>query len=205
MNQDSPGGEYFPAKKTLSTGGGEESVGGSVGGAVPGGHAAVPVDVERLVHRYSGELYRYAWRLAGQGPDAEDLVQQVFLKVHASPGCLAGVQNERSWLYAVLRNTYLKQVRRRGPLNWTDVELAAESLPDDVPDELPVDEEKLRAALDSLSPEFRLPLLMFYFEDLSYQEIAQALDVPPGTVMSRLSRAKRHLRSRLFEPSLRLH
>ena len=60
-----------------------------------------------------------------------------------------------------------------------------------------IDREELAAALDELPDEFRLVLLMFYFEDLSYQKIAEQLDIPIGTVMSRLSRAKEHLRRRL--------
>jgi RNA polymerase sigma-70 factor (ECF subfamily) len=60
-----------------------------------------------------------------------------------------------------------------------------------------VDREQLAAALTELPDEFRLVVLMFYFEELSYQEIAESLDIPIGTVMSRLSRAKGHLRQRL--------
>ena len=67
----------------------------------------------------------------------------------------------------------------------------------DWPDTSPLDQERLQLALDELPDMFRLVLLMFYFEGHSYQEIAQQLELPLGTVMSRLSRAKAHLRKRL--------
>ncbi len=62
-----------------------------------------------------------------------------------------------------------------------------------------VDSAELQAAIDELTPEFRVVVAMFYFEDCSYREIAEKLDLPMGTVMSRLARAKGHLRSKLFE------
>lgn len=64
----------------------------------------------------------------------------------------------------------------------------------------PFDEEQLQATLLEMPETFRLPVLMFYFEDLSYQEIAERLEVPIGTVMSRLSRGKAFLRDRLRDP-----
>ena len=63
----------------------------------------------------------------------------------------------------------------------------------------PVDSAELQAAIDELPAEFRLVVAMFYFEDCSYRDIAEKLDVPIGTVMSRLARAKGHLREKLFE------
>jgi RNA polymerase sigma-70 factor (ECF subfamily) len=86
------------------------------------------------------------------------------------------------------------------------VELAVDEIAAPVPEAEAIDREQLAATLAELPDEFRLVLLMFYFEDLSYQAIAEALEIPIGTVMSRLSRAKAHLRRRLSgtasEPTL---
>ena len=76
-------------------------------------------------------------------------------------------------------------------------EVDVESLPAQV-DEQDIDREQLQAAISELPDEFKLVVLLFYFEEFSYRQIAQELDVPIGTVMSRLSRAKSHLRKRLF-------
>ena len=86
------------------------------------------------------------------------------------------------------------------------LEIDINSVPDRATEESPASEtdiepigpEQLQAAIDELPDEFRIPVLMFYFEDSSYREIAEQLDLPPGTVMSRLSRAKSHLRRRLL-------
>ena len=76
-----------------------------------------------------------------------------------------------------------------------DLELDVNSVPETVPREDEIDREKLQKVLDELPPNYRLVLTMFYFEDCSYREIAEQLDLPMGTVMSRLARAKGHLRS----------
>ncbi len=157
-----------------------------------------PSDLERLVACHHAALYRYAFRLSGTAADAEDLTQQVYLSVQARPEQLVGVENERAWLFTILRNAFLKSIRRRRPLRASDLEMSLEHIPDEIGDESPLDGEKLQAALADLPDEFKFVLLMYYFEDCSYQEIAQRLQVPLGTVMSRLSRAKSHLRSRLF-------
>jgi RNA polymerase sigma-70 factor (ECF subfamily) len=78
--------------------------------------------------------------------------------------------------------------------------MALDALPepsDSIDEPLEFDSEKLQLALNELPEEFRFPLVLFYFQELSYQEIAAQLDVPLGTVMSRLSRGKQHLRRRL--------
>ena len=88
-------------------------------------------------------------------------------------------------------------MHRRLPL--TSGSFDIETLPDEVVDSLVVDRESLQAAIDDLPEAFKLVVLAFYFEDLSYREIAERLDLPVGTVMSRLSRGKNLLRSRLLE------
>ena len=90
-------------------------------------------------------------------------------------------------------------VEQTQPVPATNVGLNMESLPAANPVEQPVDSAELQAAIDELPSEFRLVVLMFYFEDYSYRQIAEKLELPMGTVMSRLARAKGYLRSKLFE------
>jgi RNA polymerase sigma-70 factor (ECF subfamily) len=82
-------------------------------------------------------------------------------------------------------------------VNERDLDLSLDTLPAQLPDELWVERQELQAALDRLPDEFRLVVLMFYYEHCSYNEIADQLGLPIGTVMSRLSRAKSQLRSAL--------
>jgi RNA polymerase sigma-70 factor (ECF subfamily) len=150
-----------------------------------------------LVTEHYDSLYRYAYRLSGSHGDAEDLVQETFLIAMKKLNQVRDVASVRTWLYTVLRNGYLKGIRRNAPVL---IGALAEEL-GDIPERIEdadIDREELQQALNELPDEFKLVLLQFYFEDCSYLEIASNLDVPVGTVMSRLSRAKTHLRQRLF-------
>ena len=162
--------------------------------------APIELDLPRLVADHAAVLYRYAYRLTGSVADAEDLTQQTFLIAHQKLSQLREPAGARGWLFAVLRRAYLKSQRmtRRLPLAGSAFEI--ESVPDEIVDELIVDRELLQAAIDELPDPYKLVLMSFYFEDLSYREIAAQFDLPVGTVMSRLSRAKSHLRCRLLEP-----
>lgn len=157
-------------------------------------------DVARLVADHHAALYRYAYRLSGSASDAEDLVQQAFVTAQTNLDQVRSSDRVRSWLYAVLRNAFLKSRRRPVPVPAADLDLALESIPEELREQPLVDSEELQAALDLLPEEFRVVVLMFYFEQSSYKEIAEELGLPIGTVMSRLSRAKSQLRLKLFPP-----
>jgi RNA polymerase sigma-70 factor (ECF subfamily) len=109
-------------------------------------------------------------------------------------------QHVRGWLCAVLRNCYLKGFRQHVPTPAANLELNLDNVAEEA-DESPIDSEQLQAALGRLPADFRLVLLMFYFEESSYREIADALAIPLGTVMSRLARAKNYLRRLLQSPA----
>lgn len=158
------------------------------------------LDVRSLVREHHAELYRYAYRLTGLQPDAEDLTQQVFLVAQAKIGQLRDESRRRSWLFTILRNAFLKSRSRRRPTSCTNLDLDLENIPEETPDEGPYDRERLQSAIDQLPEPFKLVLLMYYFEDCSYREIAERLELPLGTVMSRLSRAKQHVRRLMVEP-----
>jgi len=159
----------------------------------------VSVTITELVHDHHAELYRYAYRLAGSRPDAEDLTQQTFLAAQQKWEQLRDATKARSWLFTILRNSFLKSCRKKTPHSAGDLEMDLGEVADASPDVDAVDGEAIQAALCELPDEFRIVLTMFYFEECSYKEIAQQLDLPPGTVMSRLSRAKGHLRRHLMK------
>ena len=156
------------------------------------------MDIGRLVAEYHQAVYAYAYRLSRSASDAEDLTQQAFLVAQEKLGQLRNPESARSWLFTILRNRFLKERQQTRPVPVTDLQLDVDMLPDEVPQAQDIDREQLQAALDGLPEPFRVVVLMYYFEDLAYREIAAKLDVPIGTVMSRLARAKRHLRSKLF-------
>lgn len=158
------------------------------------------LDIATLVAEHHALVYGYAYRLSGSAHDAEDLTQQTFLSAQLKLDQLQSVAHSRAWLYAILRNCYLKSHRKRRPLAAGSIELDMETIADDLPAKLAIDEERLQAAINELPDDFKLVLVMFYFEGCSYREIAEQLGWPAGTVMSRLSRAKSRLRSRLVEP-----
>lgn len=149
-----------------------------------------------LVEEHTPFLYRYAYRLSGSEADAEDLLQQTFLMAQRHGDQLRDSDKARNWLCVILRNAFLKQIRkqREYPLSTVaDFPEPAES----TSWEAPVDSAELQTALAELPDEYRLPLVMFYFEELGYAQIAEQLNIPLGTVMSRLSRAKAALKRRL--------
>jgi RNA polymerase sigma-70 factor, ECF subfamily len=163
------------------------------------GNGVAPPSIESLVRAHHEVLYRYAFRLSGSAADAEDLTQQTFLIAQQKLHQLRQWDRARPWLYSVLRSCFLKNVRKSAPAAATTVDLQVESIPAEMPAESPVDGEQLQAALNQLPEDFRLILSMFYFEDASYKEIADQLELKIGTVMSRLSRAKDRLRRLLFD------
>ncbi|MFO0903911.1 MAG: RNA polymerase sigma factor [Pirellulales bacterium] len=169
-----------------------------------GDQPLTPRHLTALVHAYHAPLYRYAFRLAGNAQDAEDLVQQTFLAAHRRGSSVRDPERVGSWLYAVLRNAYLKSCRRLQPVAASTVEMDLDGLPGvAAPDRW--EGRDLQEALDALSPEFKIVVLMFYFEDASYKEIADQLQIPIGTVMSRLSRAKALLRGLLLDQPAAKH
>jgi RNA polymerase sigma-70 factor (ECF subfamily) len=154
--------------------------------------------VERLVEEHYASLYRYAYRLTGSEADAEDLTQEAFCKAQMNLGQLREPDRARSWLYSILRNAYLHRVRTEKTQPSLSLDLIGE-LPESPVESLPdVDPDQLQKALGELPEVFRTPILLYYFDDFSYREIADQMDLPIGTVMSRLARAKAWLRMKLL-------
>ncbi len=156
------------------------------------------LDIIHLVADHHQVVYRYAYRLTGSTADAEDLTQQVFLQAQEKLGQLRQAESARSWLLTIARNQFLRECDKRKPLLAGDLHSEAQRVSVDTADA--IDGEALQAALNELPPHYRLVVTMFYFDECPYREIAERLDIPIGTVMSRLARAKEHLRARLSEP-----
>lgn len=149
-----------------------------------------------LIEEHYQFLYRFACRLSGSSHDAEDLVQQTFLAAQRSLDQLREREKARAWLTAILRNAFKRSVKPKG----AGPAVSLEGLPE--PEgtfsaDRPLDSEELQEALNRLPEEYRAAVVLFYLEELSYREIAEALEVPLGTVMSRLSRGKVVLRRML--------
>lgn len=156
-------------------------------------------EIDRLIAEHHRALYRYAYRLAGREADAEDLTQQTFVTAQQKIHQLRDPAKVRSWLFTVLRNCFLKSHRKQRPLSAGDLELEIDAIAEPIPEAPQIDRQDLQAAVDLLPDEFKLVVVMFYFEERSYKEIAAELKIPPGTVMSRLARAKGRLRHRLLD------
>lgn len=154
--------------------------------------------VESLIDEFHVLVYRYAFRLCGNQADAEDLTQQTFLAAQQNLNQLRDPSKARSWLLTICRNRFLKSCRRQQPLAISATDIEIEKIPAHAKPADEFDREKLQQVIQELPDEYRVVVMMFYFEQLSYREIAEQLDVKLGTVMSRLSRAKARLRSVLF-------
>jgi RNA polymerase sigma-70 factor, ECF subfamily len=157
-----------------------------------------PIDIAQVVADHLDAVYRYAYRLTGSAPDAEDLTQQVFLMAQNKLGQLRSIECLRSWLFTILRNRFIKANRKRRPMSAVDIELDVASIPAEPLPAESIDRDALQGALDQLPEAYCVVLTMFYYEGCSYREIAEKLELPIGTVMSRLARGKTQLRSALF-------
>lgn len=157
-----------------------------------------PGEFEQLVDDHYGDLYRFAVSLARNADEACDLTQQVFVTFARKGDKIRDRSKCRSWLFTSLYRDFLRQKERSKRLTSMDedgLELYAGFHP---PEATPtIAHHEAREALLSLDEAHRAILSLFYLDDCSYKEIAARLDLPMGTVMSRISRAKTALRARL--------
>jgi len=176
---------------------------------------ADPEQFAELAMPYMSALYSAALRLTRNPADAEDLVQETYLRAYRGFSGFREGTNLKAWLYKILTNTFINtyRARKRRPEQeqLDDVEdfylfrrlggleaVAAERSPEaEVIEGLP--DEEVKAALESLPEQFRMAVLLADVEGFSYKEIADIMDVPIGTVMSRLHRGRRALQKRLWD------
>ncbi|MGE3620183.1 MAG: sigma-70 family RNA polymerase sigma factor [Acidimicrobiia bacterium] len=164
---------------------------------------------------FMGSLYSAALRMTRNPADAEDLVQETYLKAYRGFGGFEQGTNLKAWLYRILTNTYINQYRskqrrpteteldevedmflyrRLGGLEAVEVSRSAE---DELMDMFT--EAEVKAAIEDLPENFRMAVLLADVEGFSYKEIAEILDIPIGTVMSRLHRGRKGLEKRLYD------
>lgn len=171
-------------------------------GAVLENQPWTPPSWEEIVRSHSSRVFRLAYRLTGNRYDAEDLTQEVFVRVFRSlstytPGTFAG------WLHRITTNLFLDQARRKQRIRF-------DALPEDAPERMagsdPTPQQAyddrhfdadIQAALDALAPEFRAAVVLCDIEGLSYEEVAASLGIKLGTVRSRIHRGRAQLRKAL--------
>lgn len=154
-------------------------------------------DFTRLVDAHYTPLYRFALNLAKNSADAGDLTQQTFFLWATRGQGVREVDKIKSWLFTTLYREFLRSRRRADRVEALDDLGPVEADP-------PAPEETTFAAsgvaieaMQEIDEIYRVPLTLFYLQEFSYKEIAQMLEVPIGTVMSRIARGKTHLRAAL--------
>lgn len=167
---------------------------------------------EELVSLYERKIYNLAYRLMGNHEDAHDLVQEAFLRAFRALGGFRGEASFSTWLYRITLNLCHDELRRRYRLSWESLdekvclnegEVAkqiASTRPG--PEELYEKQElqeKLQELLMTLSPEFRLAVVLRDIEGFTYQEIAEHMECSMGTVKSRISRGRNYLKEKWQE------
>jgi RNA polymerase sigma-70 factor (ECF subfamily) len=164
---------------------------------------------------YMSALYSAALRMTRNPSDAEDLVQETYLRAYRGYGGFEAGTNLRAWLYRILTNTYINSYRakQRRPderqldevedlylyrrIGAVEEAMASRSAEDELMDLFTDDEVK--SALDSLPEQFRIAVYLADVEGFSYKEIAEILEIPIGTVMSRLHRGRKAMQKELYE------
>jgi RNA polymerase sigma-70 factor, ECF subfamily len=155
-------------------------------------------EFNRFVDDHSPALYRLAYRMVGDRHEAEDMVQEAFRSAWKSRGTYESGRGDRAWLASILRRRIVDRWRRHPPPITSDSDThldigvaGSDPLAGDYTDEM-------QAALEQLPTELRETLLLVVVGELTHQETADLLDVPLGTVLSRVSRARRRLRETLL-------
>jgi RNA polymerase sigma-70 factor (ECF subfamily) len=170
-------------------------------------------DFEAVAMPFVDALYNTAYRMTRNAQDAEDLVQETYLKAYRYYDKFEEGTNFKAWLFKIMKNTFINNYRKRQQVpqqsDFSDIEESFESLvseeasgqiksPEDEFLEDVLDEDVQRA-MDELPEDYRMVILLADLEGFSYKEIAEILEVPVGTVMSRLYRGRRLMESAMLE------
>jgi RNA polymerase sigma factor (sigma-70 family) len=153
------------------------------------------LDLETIVSELYSPLYRFAFALTRNESQSADLTQEAFLILAKQQAQVRDVTKIKSWLFTTLRREFLRGLRSQS--SHPEVELKPEHQDQLVSDSAVsqvIDAATVLEALAQIEESYRMVLELFYLADLSYKEIAVSLDIPIGTVMSRLSRGKEQLR-----------
>ena len=164
--------------------------------------------IDTLVRRYQVRMFNFARTLTGGDGDAEDLAQETFIRAFRGLGRFRGESSFKNWLYRIAVNvthTHRGRRVRQAPV-WerrleADDDVSEHHLTSHTDDleESVMHRQALDRALSTLSEEMRTPLILHDVEGLEYREIAEILDVPIGTIMSRIFRARQRMRPLLID------
>ncbi len=158
----------------------------------------MPIGFQDLIDAYYQNLYRYAYSISGSQEHAWDLTQETFLIWAKKGSTIRSDKATKSWLYTTLYREYLKLVRKGNRIvALEDQSMDYETLSDDSEPLPRIDAGSVMDLLMELKIEYRKVVSLYYLESYSYKEISKILDVPIGTVMSRLARGKEVLRRKL--------
>lgn len=153
-----------------------------------------------LIEQYEPKITRYARKFIYNGEDAKDHVQEAFIKAYTNIQSFDAGRSFSSWIYAIAHNEFINAIKKKSrmPIFQFDFDTV---FPQPVADETADSEtnkkelrEMLDKALGKLDSKYREPLVLYYFEDLDYKEIAEILEVPVSTVGVRLQRGKANLK-----------
>ena len=157
-------------------------------------------EFEDLVSAHYENLYRFAFSLCRSESEAADLTQQTFLRWAQRGFQLRDRSKAKTWLFTTLYREFLGGQRRTTRFPHIEMDDAGAELPYLEPETVnAMDGQSVLEALNGLDETYRAPLMLFYLKEHSYTEIASILDIPIGTVMSRLSRGKDQLRKKILD------
>jgi len=157
-------------------------------------------EFEELVDQYYQALYRFGFSLAKNPDRAADLVQQTFVIWAQKGHQLKDRSKAKTWLFTTLYREHLGNARKSQKHPELEISEVEHELPADANESgRQIDAQRAVSLLNGLDETFRAPLTLFYLQQHSYKEIAEVLDVPIGTVMSRISRGKEQLRKKMSQ------
>jgi RNA polymerase sigma-70 factor, ECF subfamily len=161
------------------------------------------VDYEQAVNSFYEPLYGFAYSLSGNENDACELTQETFARLLSKSAQVREESKLKSWLFTTLYRVFLGWKSRERRLPHLEISSVEPELPPVAAELVDMMERDIvRDALLKIDERYRVPLMLYYLEEHSYEEIAELLEIPIGTVMSRLSRAKVLMRQCLAARSI---
>ncbi len=157
--------------------------------------------IERLLFDYEKGVFNYVYRLVRQRENAQDLTQDIFIKVYKSLHQIDPDKNIKAWIYKIATNTVYDWLRKKQKKPELFIVDDASSGFETIDEKTPyINIERVRdmeKALDNLSPNYKAVLLLYYYEDLPYEEISEIMNLPLNTLKVHLHRAKKALKENL--------
>lgn len=160
---------------------------------------------EAVFTLYEKAIYGYIFSMIGHKENAEDLTQEVFLKLYKNAAAINPENNFKNWLYKIATNTVYDWLRKKRQSTEMfiidDEENSFETIGGDSPYIHIEDAKDLESALDNIRPNYRRALILFYYEGMTYEEIADILEIPLNTAKTHIRRAKEALKN-VYEKSI---